>query len=321
MGVAGVAIAPVERGRGVGKQMMVEMLRGARERGFPLSTLYPATVTLYRRCGYERAGARFAIKMDPRHIEVGREPDVKIEEVVGLPDDVKALYQRSARKTNGYLDRGPYCWGRVTNPRGLSTKTFIAKHDGKLEGYVVLSHLVGSNGSYPTNVAVRDLAAITPRATRALLRLLVEYRSLAEEVSWEGGVHDVFANVLPERYVTISLIDYFMVRVIDVAAALAARGYPRGASGGFTLELTDASMPENSGRYGVQLADGQVTVTRGGTSGPRVAVDERGLAALYSGFSQAHVLADVGWLESDEDTCALLDAWFSGPTPTMRDAF
>ncbi|MBX3231330.1 MAG: GNAT family N-acetyltransferase [Labilithrix sp.] len=320
MGVAGVAVAPIERGRGVGARMMVEMLRSARDRGFPLSTLYPATVTLYRRAGYERAGARFAIKVDPRHVEVLREPGVVLAEVTGAPEELRSLYARAARRTNGFLDRGPYCWDRVVHPRNLTTKTFTITHEGRLEGYVVLAHVMGAYG-FPTRVDVRDLAAITPRATRAILRLLVEYRSLADEVKWEGGVNDVFANLLPERHVTISLIDYFMVRVIDVAAALAARGFPPNATGGFTLELDDRSMPENSGRYGVALAEGRATVTRGGTNGARVATDERGLAALYSGFTPAHVLADAGWLEADEATCALLDAWLAGPTPTMRDAF
>ena len=45
------------------------------------------------------------------------------------------------------------------------------------------------------------------------------------------------------------------------------------------------------------------------------------VAALYTGHAPAHVLAEAGWLEADEEARAILDAWFAGPYPTMRDFF
>lgn len=320
MGVAGVGIVPEERGRGVATRLMVSMLREARARGFALSTLYPATVTLYQRAGYERAGARFSISVDPRACEISRVPEMTLHEVAGTPDEVVALYEATARRCSGYIDRGPYVWGRVSKPRGLVTKTFTVSHAGTLEGYVVLAHTMAADGGAST-VTVTDLAATTARAARAILRLLVEYRSLATLVRWHGGPSDLFTNLLPERHSKIEIADYFMVRVVDVARALALRGWPRGATGAVTLELDDASMPENSGAYALTLEGGQARVDAGEASGPRVKITERGLAALYTGHAQAHVLADAGWLEAGDDARAILDAWFGGPLPVMRDFF
>ena len=318
MGIAGVAIVPEERGRGVATRLMVAMLREARSRGFALSTLYPATVTLYRRAGYERAGARFAISFDPRACEIERSPEMTIRDVSGTPEDVVALYDATARRSPGYLDRGPYVWSRVSSPRGLVTRTFTISHDGTLEGYVVLSHAQAGAAS---TVTVTDLAATTARAARALLRLLVEYRSIATLVKWYGGTSDLLTNLLPERHCSIELTDHWMTRIVDVGRALSLRGWPRGAGGAIALEVEDASLPENSGTYGLQVEDGLARVTAGEANGPRVKITERGLAALYTGYVQAHVLASAGWLEADEDACALLDAWFGGPLPTMRDFF
>jgi len=319
MGVAGVGVFTEERGRGVAAQLMLSMLRESRARGFALSTLYPATVSLYRRVGYERAGARFSIAFDPRACEVARVPEITIAEVRETPEDVVALYAATARRCPGVLDRGPYVWTRVSKPRGHVTKTFTASHGGVLEGYVVLSHTSAGDS---TNVLVTDLAATTSRAARAILRLLVEYRSLATVVKWHGGPSDLFTNLLPERHHEISLTDYFMVRVVDVARALSARGWPLGASGALTLEVKDASMPENSGLYTLELEGGEGKVAAGERAGaPRVTITERGLAALYTGHAPAHVLADAGWLEADDTARALLDAWFGGPYPVMRDFF
>jgi predicted acetyltransferase len=318
MGVAGVGIAPEERGRGVAAHLMLAMLREARARGFALSTLYPAAIALYRSVGYERAGARFSVTVDPNTCDIARVPEMKLAEVVGTPDDVVALYDAVARRCPGYLERGPYVWSRVSRPRGLLPKTFTVRHEGALEGYVALAHT--SAGSSPTTVSVTDLAATTARAARAILRLLVEYRSLVGQIVWHGGTSDIFTNLLPERHAEVKLVEYFMVRIVDVGRALTMRGWPPAASGSLTFVLSDTTMPENSGPHSVTLEDGRATL-HAEPRGARVLISERGLAALYTGQVQPHVLADLGWLESDESGRAQLEAWFSGPQPTMRDFF
>ncbi len=318
MGVAGVAVAPAERGQGVAAHLMASMLREARARGFAISTLYPATVSLYRRAGYERAGGRFAISFDPRACEVPRVPEMTVAEVSEAPDEVVALHRATARHAHGNLDRGPYVWSRVVKPRGKPTKTFTVSHAGVLEGYVVLSHTMGDDSA---TITVTDLAATTARAARAILRLLAEYRSLATSVTWHGGPSDLFTNTLPERHYAVRLTDHWMLRVVDVAAALAQRGWPRGATGSLTLEVDDASLPEGSGLFTLTLEAGVPTVVQGGGGAPRVRITERGLASLYASHASAHVLAAAGWLEADDDTRALLDAWFGGPYPVMRDFF
>jgi predicted acetyltransferase len=319
MGVAGVGIVPEERGRGVATVLMLSMLREARARGFALSTLYPASVTLYRRVGYERAGARFSISFDPRTCEVPRVPEMSLAEVTGTPDDLMALYTETARHCAGYLDRGPYVWSRVSKPRGLVTKTFTVSHAGSLEGYVVLAHTMAEAAS---SVVVTDLVATSARAARAILRMLVEYRSIADRVKWHGGPSDLFTNLLPERHVEVAVTDHFMVRVVDVERALSSRGWPRLASGSLIVEVDDRSMPENSGHYTVTVDGGSAKVARGEAPGaPRAVISEHGLAALYTGHAQAHLLTTAGWLEAGDDAKEVLDAWFGGPYPTMRDFF
>jgi predicted acetyltransferase len=319
MGVAGVGIVPEERGRGAAVRLMVSMLREARARGFALSTLYPATVTLYRRVGYERAGSRFAISFDPRTCEIPRSPGMTIAEVAGAPEEIVGLYERTAREVPGYLDRGPYVWSRITRPTGRTTKTLTVSHGTELEGYVVLSHVMGDDVS---TVNVLDLVATTARAANAILRLLVEYRSLATLVRWHGGPSDLFTNLLPERHYQMTLTDQFMVRVVDVERALGQRGWPRLAKGSLGIEVEDASLPENSGRYTLSIEGGRGVVERtSAAKAPDVKITERGLAALYSGHVSSSVLAAAGWLEASAGASVQLDAWFGGPLPTMRDFF
>src|SRR5690606_17876867 len=66
-GVAGVSVVPAARGQGVATRLMTAALREMR-RGNALSALYPATMPLYRRVGYELAGARYRVEVPVRLI-------------------------------------------------------------------------------------------------------------------------------------------------------------------------------------------------------------------------------------------------------------
>jgi predicted acetyltransferase len=321
MGVAGVGIRPTERGRGAGTQLMLSMLREAKARGFALSTLYPATITLYRSAGYERAGTSYTLELDPRTCHVDKVPEMTVTEVEGATEGIVALYTRCATRSSGFLDRGPYCWSRVTNPRNLAPKMFAVSHGGNLEGYVAAAHV--SSGRSPTTIKVTDLAATTSRAARAIVRFLVEYRSLAGAVTWSGGPSDIFGSVLPERHAELRVTEYFMIRIVDVVRAFAMRGWPKAAAGTITFELDDATMPETSGRYTVTLREGEATIDVGESASraPVVHLTERALAALYSGHLGPRLLEDLGWLEADAALELLLTSWFAGPAPTMRDFF
>ena len=57
-GIAGVGVAPHVRGQGVARAMVVDVLRSLRAAATPVSGLYPASLQVYRSCGFEPAGDR-----------------------------------------------------------------------------------------------------------------------------------------------------------------------------------------------------------------------------------------------------------------------
>jgi predicted acetyltransferase len=69
-GVVGVAVPPDARGLGAGTRVMQAAMREAREAGYPLSGLYPATQPIYRSVGYEQAGTRWKTSVDVAKIDV-----------------------------------------------------------------------------------------------------------------------------------------------------------------------------------------------------------------------------------------------------------
>jgi predicted acetyltransferase len=313
LGIAGVGIPPELRGQGAATKMMSECVREARASGYALSALYPATVALYRGVGYARAGARYEIKIAPGAAAT-RERSLRIERVADDDMDVRAVYSRYAARRPGFLDRGPYIWGRIFKPRKGSVESFKVIGDRGCEGYVAVVHKMGDMIS---EVSVNDLVALSKPAAARLLDLLAGYGSIASSIRWYGTAPDLLTSALPERRHDIRLTDYWMLRVCDVEKALTARGYA--GEGALDLAIEDDVIKENSGRYKLRVRDGRASLERGGEG--TFKIDVRGLAALYSGFHDARTLMELGDLETRDEHLATADSLFAGNAPAMSDFF
>jgi predicted N-acetyltransferase YhbS len=66
--VSGLSIGAEHRGRGAGGELLRAYLEEAHDRGASVCTLFPATVPLYRRAGYEYAGTWTLYGGEARHL-------------------------------------------------------------------------------------------------------------------------------------------------------------------------------------------------------------------------------------------------------------
>jgi predicted acetyltransferase len=315
LGLAGVGIAPEARGEGTARALVLETLRNARRRGIAVSTLYPATVSLYRAAGYELAGHRCRLTAALGDLPIARgDLDVTPLEPADLPA-VEALYRRSASERPGYLDRGAYVWQRVRASRRETYRGFVVRGAGGLEAYTYLSQ-AGADGQ--RELVVQDLVAATGPALRRLTAFFADHRSTVKWLVLRGSAVDPVIVNAPERLFRVELSEYWMLRIVDVEGALTARGYPP-IDATVDFELSDRTLPENAGRYRLEVSGGRARLTPGGSGA--VALDERALAALYTGFLAPAALVAVGRLEGEPSALARLALLFAGPPPAMPDYF
>jgi predicted acetyltransferase len=316
LGLAGVAVAPAARGEHVALSMVLASLRAARERGLALSALYPATFTLYRRAGYELAGSRYRHTALLQSLPTERSPLGVTPLDASHIKSIDALYRRVARERPGYLDRGDYVWQRVRETRqGAIHSVFGVLADGALEGYVYLTQRGPDD---QRELVVHDFAVATPAASARLLAFFADHRSTVKSLVFHGASPDPLHLAASEHAFRVELANSWMLRVVNVEAALAARGYPP-VDASVDFELTDASLPENSGRYRLAVTQGVASVSRGGAG--TVKLDERTLAALYSGFMTPAELMRAARLEAGAASLPVLTLLFGGPAPAMADFF
>src|SRR5262249_15602767 len=126
-------------------------------------------------------------------------------------------------------------------------------------------------------------------------------------------------QLLPEVEYTSELWSHWMVRVIDVAKALEARGYPRGVDVELHLDVADALLPDNAGRYVLAVEGGRGKVRRGGRGSIRL--DVRGLAPLFTAHLPPQLLRVAGLVDAKDAELEKAALVFSGPAPWMPDGF
>lgn len=316
-GFAAVGVASHARGRGIATQLMEAGLRDLDAQGFALAGLYPATQTLYRKVGFEQAGARYDIKGPLWALPRGsRELPMRPLRGDDLPV-VQRLYTEQARHTPGYLDRGRYIWNRVQNLRGTPASGYVVEERGEVTGYAFVIRNRKPNFHY--DLMLTDWGAKTPGAMRRLIEFFRDHGSMAEDLTFYGSESSPLLLMLEEPRFTATVNLWWMTRILDVIAALTARGYPALPHTELHLEVRDELFRKNNGRFVLEVSGGEARVSPGGTGA--LSCDIRALVPLYTGHRSASALAGIGAISATADALATANALFAGPAPSIADMY
>jgi predicted acetyltransferase len=164
--------------------------------------------------------------------------------------------------------------------------------------------------------------ALRGDAYQGLLRYLLSH-DLADEMMWHGPVEDPFAYALDDSYqVKREYVDDFMLRVVDIEKAVAARPAGPGAPDGmFSVAVTDAAAPWNQGTWRVESSGGKLSARK--TDGhAELAMEAATFAAVYDGFMRASDAVRSGLAEASDHKAALLaDRIFAAEYPPNGSDF
>jgi predicted acetyltransferase len=324
--VSGLSVAPEHRGRGAASDLLRAYLAEARDRGAALSTLFPATVHLYRRMGYEYAGTWTLYEAAARHLPTAW-PDGWHARPVPT-DDPAPLQERFARVApdrSGQVERDANWWRHLLlGDRGTGPpQVFLVDGPDGPDGWAILkpAEELAARGELGVSVQVLDWGAVSENGWRSLLALAGGYSSLEATVRWKGPDPEPLAVLLREQDLRQVRQYRWMARVVDVPAAFSARGYPSGLRGQFTIRVADEVCPWVDGTWAIEVDGGE---------GKAIPVDEQarartsaaGLAALYAGYLEPRDLATLGVVTGlGSRDLEFLEAIHAGPRPWSPDYY
>lgn len=307
-GVAGVVVAPEQRGRGVGTVLLRALLDRAVDLGDPLSALYPATVPPYRRLGWEWGGVRHRVSLDTALLRGlgGRDTVVRPAGTADAEEYAASLGRWHARAGS--------CGPLVHDAAEVSEQLEKADLFGYLADDGVL--LYGWHGD--GELVVYELAAGDEPTARALWSVVGSGSSTAATVHAYLSPRDPLPLLLSEATREPVQQTRWMLRVLDLPAAIAARGFPAGVAVEVPLVVDDALAPRCSGPWLLRVSGGRGQVTATPADGVRVGPN--GLAALFAGTPMV-ALRTAGLASGgDEQADVALDMAFAAE-PYLLDYF
>jgi len=338
--ISSVTVAPTHRRRGIARALLEAELRTASRLGVPIAMLTVSEATIYGRFGFGPAAFASDLTIETRRVRWSGPTASGSLHFIGLDElheQGRAVYDAARRGTPGDIDLDDVLWRDVT---GLTAEDDEAKHfravrfddaAGETQGFALYRVTGGEDDFSKHSVEVRYVRAATDEAYAALWRYLLELdlvstvraplRSVDEPVLWQIG---------DRRAATTSTHDHLWLRIIDLKAALEARGYapfPHGQTGAgvgttdetrIVLEVDDP-LGFAAGRWMLSTdRSGRGTVSRLTTEAPAdaacLALGIDDLASLYLGGVPASTLVRAGRVtELRSGSANAVDAVFRSP--------
>jgi predicted acetyltransferase len=285
--------------------------------------LWASEATIYGRFGYGLASqmgaislakdrSRFAIPFQAR----GTVRLVDLEEAART---FPPLYEQVFAQRPGMFSRSKEWWETrrlfddpVRRKGGGPKNRALLELDGKPAGYAIY-HVKPdwASGSSAGAVDISEVVAPTPEAARELWRWLLDFDWTSEfHANFLPLDHELFMLLAEPRRLEFKINDGVWVRLIDVGQALSARTYNDGE---IVLEVDDALLPENAGRWRVTSSGAERT-----EDAADLRLDITGLGSVYlGGFtfaalvrgSRAQELTDGAADRGDALFCTNIEPW------------
>ncbi len=324
--VSGLSIGVEHRGRGAAGELLRGYLAEAHDRGAGISTLFPATVPLYRQAGYEYAGTWTLYEAAARNLPLGWSDGYRA--TPARTDDPTPLHERFTRVAHlrsGQVERDTAWWLHdllADRGQGPPQAFLIDGPDGP-DGWAVLrlSERLTRRAVTPS-VQVMDWGAASEQGWRSLLALAAGFASLDATVNWKGPEPEPLALLLREQDLHQVRQERWMLRVVDVPSAFSARGYPARLRGRLTVRVHDEVCPWVDGTWSVEVEQGEGKAARVAHEDRTARTTAGGLAALFAGYVEPRHLAELDLVRglTDEDL-EFLEALHAGPKPWSPDFY
>ncbi len=309
-GVTAVGVLPTHRRRGLLSEMMAHQLGQFRDREVPLAVLVASESLIYGRYGYGLASSSQALAIATRRssFAAARRPEGPAPGQLHLVGSAEAttvipvIHDHARRLRPGEVSRpGLYWEATLRDPEGsrggASARTFVVHEDsdGRADGYASYRiHSKWGDGLPASSVEVEDLYSTSPGTDAALWRFLLDIDLVEELTAWARPLDDALRWRLaePRRLRTTGVCDSLWALLVNVPAALEARGY--GTETELVLEVTGAS----GGRYQLATAAEGGTCEQAKDSAPTdLVLGPSQLGAIYLGGCRPSVLAAAGLVE------------------------
>lgn len=311
--VTSVCTYPEYTGHGLMKQLMHKSLEHMRRKGQSLALLFPYSIPLYRKMGWEIISNKITYTVKDRQIPEKASAPGYVRRVNWEHEDFRNLHTQFAAVTHGCLFRNSLAWEEYW--RWDEDDTAVAIYydiNEKPCGYMV--YLIKNDVMH-----IKEMIYLTREAQAGLWEFIRAHDSMIDEVRGSSYSSEPIAFELDDGDIRETIRPYIMGRIVDVGRFFPQYHCdPTADDAEITFEIEDAFLSWNNRAVTIRFHRGECSIVEN-TAQNRVKLSIATLTTLLLGYKTAAKLCWMGRIEADRDTIQLLDDVISHEMPNISD--
>ncbi len=311
--VTSVCTYPEYSGHGMMKRLMLQSMSHMRNRHQSFAMLFPYSIPLYRRFGYEIISNKISYTVKDTQIPTKGKAPGYVRRVGWESEDFMKLHTAFAAATHGCLYRNSLAWEEYW--RWDEDDTSVAVYytaEGKPSGYMV--YLIKDDIMH-----IKEMIYLDHEAQQGLWGFIRAHDSMIDEVRGNTYFSEPIAFELEDGDIREVIRPYIMGRIIDVEQFLAS--YRCDANEGeavVALDITDDVLPWNNREFRVHFRNGSCRLTQDAPQ-YRLKMSIATLTTLLIGYKTAAKLEKLGRIQADPAAIARLDDLLLHEIPYISD--
>lgn len=303
-GTTWVAVLPTHTRRGVMRELMLRHLEDAAGRGEAFAALWASETALYGRFGYGLAAERLNVKLRTDALAWDRPPrplQFTFEPLDGGQGLIGGVYEAVRARRAGVHARDDHWWRfqaladyEDVRWEAADRRLAVGRADGEVVAYVVYGMKWGhAESRADASLIVTELAGVDAAAEGSAWWWLAGHSLVRTVLAHFQPVDDILPWLLADQRLAVRRVnDSLWVRVLDVEAALTARGW--GDSFGVTLSVEDPLHADMEGTWRLEVADEGSHCEPADGAAPAVTLELAALGSLMLGGVDLWRLAGAG---------------------------
>ena len=314
--ITSVSTYPEYSGMGLMSKLMKMSLDEMREKGQSLALLYPYSIPLYRKKGWEIVSDKMSFRIRDVQLPKSRDTSGYVRRVSWENRDFVSLHAQFAGQTHGCLFRNNLAWDEYWRwDEDDTTVAVYYREDGQPRGYMV--YLIKDDIMY-----IKEMIYLDMDSKKGLWKYIGAHESMIDEVRGSNYFSEPIAFSLEDSDIKETIRPYIMGRIIDVEQFLKKYQFHPGMEGVFTLQIRDSFLEWNDRSFTMKVSGGKAELIEKAEEqdsryGASMSIGT--LTTLMLGYKRASNLAELEKIQADRETIQLLDRAFIYQKPYISD--
>lgn len=310
--ITSVSTYPEYSGMGLMSQLMKKGLSEMRDNGQSLSLLYPYSIPLYRKNGWEIISDKMSYTIRDVQLPKNIEVPGYVWRVSWEDPDFMNLHTQFAKQTHGCLFRNNLAWDEYWKwDEDDTTVAIYYREDDLPRGYMV--YLINDDVMY-----IKEMIYLDMESRKGLWKYIGAHESMVSEVRGYNYFSEPIAFSFDDSEIKETIRPYIMGRLVDTKMFLEKYRFRGEAEGDVTLRISDSFLEWNDQSLTLDIFGGKCGITD--TVSRRHASMSIGtLTTLLLGYKRASELAELERIEADRETIKFLDNAVIHKKPYISD--